>query len=402
MKSKIINTTVCDARGVQESSLQNFDSIVINAAALLTDAPSRAILNRYPFTLNAATALDIPEGQNVRTQTVNGKYEIGPDTDGTDVFLVINGKVTLLNDSLHAARSFTRILVNGKILLPKSHLGQLQNLTLNGKAEPYPDGAVLIKDGADIDSLMLARASHPFYYCPGTLYFLSADLDIGKLKEKALRFGAKKIIVAESLLTALLPHLEEDAVLIRVPDGTRRIDDDTELTCKTIKKYGGKLCVRGDVRIHELEALLSLQYLHVQGTVYVDKHLEEAFEAVQSAYDALKILDPDVGYLTDRPVIKVNNAMLQQYAGGLRIEDCAKVTLAPDLSPTDILARLAISDCAIVRCTKDQEDAVHMIARDVAMIQSDGGETDRSASPLDTLFGQEGDTQIINAIEYRL
>ena len=170
-----------------------------------------------------------------------------------------------------------------------------------------------------------------------------------------------------------------------------------------IRKYGTKLCVYGDVKITDAEVLSALEYLYTDGTVSVNKDLEEAFEAVESVYDELKIIDPTVGYLTDRPVVKIGASMLKKYPGGIRVEDCARVTLSEDLTPEVILEKIFISDCAVVNCTKEQEEAVSLIANDVASIRASGGEGDEDEGG--SFFGMMRglkDTQMINAVEYRM
>ena len=58
-----------------------------------------------------------------------------------------------------------------------------------------------------------------------------------------------------------------------------------------------------------------------------------------------------------------------------------------------ILERLSISDCAMVKCTREQEDAVTAVSQDVAQI---GGEEEGG-------FGlPDDDAKAINAAEYVL
>ena len=196
---------------------------------------------------------------------------------------------------------------------------------------------------------------------------------------------------------------------MKVPDGTKLIDDDLELKPKTIKKYGTRLCVTGDVSIKDAEALSSLEYLFADGTVSVNKELEDAFDEIESVYDELRVIDPDLGLIVDRPMVKVGASMLGKYPKGLRVEDCAKVTLSEDLSAEDIMEKLHIVDCAMVICTKEQEEAVNMIAEDVAMIQVSGqdsddedGEDGGALGMFGSFLGKLKDTQIINAAEYKM
>ena len=141
----------------------------------------------------------------------------------------------------------------------------------------------------------------------------------------------------------------------------------------------------------------------------MNKELEDAFDAIESVYDELRIIDPDLGLIVDRPMVKVGPAVLGKYLKGVRVEDCAKVTLSEDLSAEDIMEKLHIVDCAMVICSKEQEEAVNMIAEDVAMIQVSGqdsgdedGEAGMVGGMLGSFLGKLKDTQIINAAEYKM
>ena len=406
-KNKMINVATCDARAVTEESLAGYENIIINAAILIVGERSKELLNQYPVTMNAANVLEIPDGQDITVKTINGKGEIGPDADGTGVFLMVNGKVVVSDGSQDAVKSYYRIMVNGKILMPKSYEGKFPNIQVNGKTEYYPDGATILKADTEIDDLFIARAANTLYYSSGNLFFLDTGIDTEKMISKALKFTAKKIVIAESLIGKLVSLFDEEAEIVKVPDGTQLIDDDLELKPKTIKKYGTKLCVSGDVSIKDAEALSSLVYLFAEGTVRVNKELEEAFDEIESVYDELIVIDPDLGYIMDRPMVKIGAAVLKKYPSGVQVKDCAKVTLSENLSTEDIMEKLHIKACAMVICTKEQEEVVNMIAEDVAMIQVTGqapeDEEDGMAGGMfGSLLGKVKDTQVINSAEYKM
>ena len=260
-KNKMINAATCDARAVTEESLAGYENITINAAILIVNERSKELLNKYPVTMNAATVLEIPDGENVSVQSINGKGEIGPDSDGTGVFLMVNGKLVIADGSQEAVKSYYSIMVNGKVLMPKSFEGRFSNIQVRGKTEYYPDGATILKADTEIDDLFIARAANTLYYCSGNLFFLDTGIDSEKLLSKGLKFTAKRVVIAESLIGKLVTLFDEEAEIVKVPDGTKLIDDDLELKPKTIKKYGTRLCVTGDVSIKDAEALSSLEYL---------------------------------------------------------------------------------------------------------------------------------------------
>ena len=344
--------------------------------------------------------LEIPDGQEVSVKIVNGKAAIGPGDDGTNVFLIVNGRLTVEDGSREAVQSYYRILVNGKLLMPAGYRGRFPDLSVNGKTEYYPDGAALLKGDTEVDDLFAARAAGTLYYCPGTLFFLDPAMDIEKLLEKDLRFSARKIVAAESLLGKLVSRFDEETEIVRVPDGTVRVDGGLDLKMSTVRRYGTRLYVSGDVSILDGEALSSLEYLYAEGEASVRMDLEDAFEGIRSVCKRVKIIDPEQGILSDRPSVRIGAAMLEKYPKGVRVEDCARVTVSEELNPDDILEKLQISDCAVVVCTKEQEDAINMIAEDTAMVRiygQDGEESADSETP-----GNPKDTVLINAAEYKM
>ncbi len=400
MKNKEINAAVCDARDVTEESLKGFESVTVQAAVLILGERSRDLFNRYPVHIDAATIINVPDDISVRNE--NGQWEIGPETDGKGIFLIVNGKLTIENDALDAVNSFYKILVNGKTLMPLSYRGRIVNMEENGKTEYYPDGAKILKGDAVIDDLFVIRARNRLYYTPGTLYILDTGLDPDALLEKGLEFAAGKMVISESTLKKLAPILNEEAQLVRVPDGTRYIGDDLDLTMETIEKYGSRLCVYGDVTISDAEALSRLEYLYVDGDVNVEKRLEGAFRRVESVYEDLNTFSSDKGYIAENNSVTVGKEMLHRYPAGIVIKNCLKVKLSKELTQEDIFGKLSIIECPKVFCYKEQEEAVNMICREVPMIKiiSDGKENGEELE--DEIPGRSKDTIYINAAQYRM
>ena len=353
--------------------------------------------------MNAGNIIEVPDDQKIAMQNINGKGEIGPDADGTGVYLLVNGRLTIAEGSLEAVRSYFKITVNGKVLMPAGYMGKFPNLSVCGKTEYYPDGAALLKARTQIDDLFIARASRSLYYCSGPLFFLDTGIDTGKMLEKGFRFAARKIVVAESLLGKLLPLFDEETELVRVPDGTRLIEGELELLPKTIRKHGTKLYVYGDVTIQDAEALSSLEYLYADGTVSINKELEDAFDEIDSTYRELKLIDPDIGYITDRPTVRIGSAMLDTHPKGLQVEDCARVILSGELTEKEVLEKLRVTDCAMVICPKELKSAVSTIAEDVAMIRvSDPDRENDEDESQDPFSESDENTQVITAAEYRM
>ena len=80
------------------------------------------------------------------------------------------------------------------------------------------------------------------------------------------------------------------------------------------------------------------------------------------------------------------------------------VTLSPELTKEQIVNQLHIADCAMIRCSEDQEDAVSMISEDAGQISVNGADDNMGIggtiqSALAGLAGS-ADTKVINAADY--
>ena len=155
-----------------------------------------------------------------------------------------------------------------------------------------------------------------------------------------------------------------------VTDGTAVLEDDLELSAGTLRRYGTRLYVAGDVTVpEEAEELLGrMEYLHVAGDVLLPAALEEAFYGIPDLeYGSLRVL---LGHaIVGSPRLKLGKAMLDLYPQGVTCVDCAMVELEETLEPDVIAKKLRFDSCALVRCTEAQENAVLAVSKDVAKVQ---------------------------------
>lgn len=396
-KKTVINASTCDVRHASEETLESMGQLVINAAAVLADAPSRALLARYPVTMNCARVLDV-EG-DVRFSSVNGSAQIkSSDVVNDKWFLLVNGSLEIGPDTQQVLAQYVGIAVNGSVTYPESLSGALGMLTVNGSTTCYPDGAILLKRNAVIDRLFALRAKAGLYWAGRRLILVDPQLDPAALAAKGARFASQEAIVAESKVEGVVELLDEKTEILIVPDGTAVIRDDVTLENGTVKKHGRKLYVIGDLTVDRssAEALETLEYLHVRGDVLVTADLKERLlEKAEEITGDVEILKERGKTLRDRPFVKVSRWMLEREPEGVAVVDCAIVKLDQDLDKDLIAERLSISDCAVVRCTPDQEDAVATVSEDVAQIGGGDGD-DGFFNPLNR------DAKVINAADYVL
>ena len=102
---------------------------------------------------------------------------------------------------------------------------------------------------------------------------------------------------------------------------------------------------------------------------------------------------------------KVDRALLMANEKGVRVMNCAMLSIDKDVEPKLICDRLQIKNCAKVSCTEEQESAVHTVSKNVAMIGSnkpgeDGEESGGIMGMMGSVFDvvkQVANTSMINA-----
>lgn len=401
-KTLVVNCATCNATQVKEETLQAYDQVVVNAACVLMSEASAALIHRYNVTLNAASTFTVPAGTRFVTQ--NGSFTIsGAQPPAQPTTLMVNGSLTIEPGSQAAMEGYVAIHVNGSVRYPESMAGHAARVRVNGSTVCYPDDAILLKNTCIVDKVFLLRAkAGAKYFVPRRVVLTDCALDIAALAAKGVTFLTKQAIIAEPLLEAALPLFGDEVVITPVPEGCAFVDDDLTLDAKSMKKYGSKLYINGDLTLDAgcADALSALEFLHVTGTVTLPAGLVDAFGAVHAAYDALEVVKDN--YIRDRPMAKIGRFLLEQ-GDGLSVRDCACVTLAEDIPPQLIWDRLDIRDCACVKCSPQQRDAVEAVCEDVASIQ-DGCDGDDNGSSLGSLLKDvlSGKKKVVNAAEYQL
>ena len=403
MKKMMVNCAVCDMRNVSEETLKNYEQVVVNAATALVTPEKKDLINRYNVIMNVADVIEVPAGENVRVISQNGSYELTADRapqDGETVILFINGVLNIDADAAEAAQKYYQINVNGEVTMPKSISGRLNNLSVNGSVNTYPDGAIRLNRNAEIDKTFPLRAKeNALYWAFRRLIFTDLALDTEKLRSRNVRFAAKTALIAESLAEAVVPMLTEDTEILIVPDGTKFFGFDARMNKRFLKKFGTKAYINGDLTVEDdaAEILSEIEYLYVNGNVKISEALADAFEDIDAHYDELLIQKKTGKIIEDHVRATVDKALLEKYADGILVTDCAMVHIAKDVPDELILERLTIADCAKVFCSEEQEAAVSAVSKDVAMI---GGADESMKDVLTGALHLNPEYKVINAAEY--
>ena len=369
MKKLNVDAVVLDLRHLTEETLAAYDQCEMDAVFALTNPQVQVLLSQYGVKLNVVQSIHCEE--DAETTTINGKATL----DGTSIpekkrVMVVNGKLSVKPDGVKALEQYCGIVVNGKLYCPESLASVVTaKCTVNGKLCLYPDDAVILNSTTRLDKVFLLRAQPKLYWAEKLFIAVDPKLDAEALAAKGARFSSQKAILTERNAEILAPLFTEETELVILPEGTAVLEDDLELSAGTLRRYGTRLYVAGDVTVPEgAEELLGrMEYLHVAGDVLLPAALEEAFCAIpELEYQKLKLLKGHA--IVGAPKLRLNREMLQLYPEGIVCVGCAMVTLDAALEPDTIAKKLTFEDCAMVKCTALQENAVNAVSKDVAQI----------------------------------
>ena len=369
MKKLNVDAVVLDLRHLTEETLAAYDQCEMDAVFALMNPRAQALLNQYGVKLDVVQS--IPCEEDVEATTINGKATL----DGTSIpekkrAMVVNGKLSVKPEGVKALAQYCGIVINGKLYCPESLASVVTaKCTVNGKLCLYPDDAVILNSTTRLDKMFLLRAQPKLYWAEQLFLAVDPKLDAEALAAKGARFASKKAILTEGNAETLAPLFTEETELVILPEGTAVLDDDLELRASTLRRYGDRLYVMGDVIVPEegREVLEQLAYLHADGDILLPAALEEPFYAIpELEYGTLRLLKGKA--IVGKRMLRLGKEMLQLYPEGISCVDCAMVTLDAALEPDTIAKKLTFEGCAMVECTALQENAVNAVSKDVAQI----------------------------------
>lgn len=391
----MINAALCDVRGVTEENLSHYGSVQINTATLITSPRAQTVLGKCGVKINAAA--NVSSEENIHFSVINGPTTIsaGQSIPEQQVGGIVNGPVVLELGCGEVLDSYAFLIINGPVTCPASMAARLHRFQINGPIHVYPDGAILLKRKTVLDRLFYLRAKQDaLYFAANRIVALAPDINFPKLAEKNVRFSTKRLLVAESLAESAVHLFDEKADIEVLPDGCAYIDDDAVLDSALVRRYGGKLYIDGDLTIGRDSAAVldEVSYLHVNGTVLVSKAMKDRVLDMGLVCDELLIVGGTL--IRDRPSVEVSAAMLEEAEDGVSLADCARVHFAEDIAPAMLKEKLvSLTDCACVKCGKEQLPVIEAIARDVACISC--GDEEESADE-----EQDEDTVSVNVAVY--
>jgi len=400
-KNLVIKTALCDTRNVTEEYLNAYESIEIKAATLLVSRRSKELLSRYNIKMNVSNMMEISE--DVEIKSLNGNFEISESTKmSKPTLLIVNGFLDIKKNSEEALKTFVGIFVNGCVSYPSDLGNHLPPLTVNGSVESYPSDAIRLKNNLILDKTFILTAKNAKYFVKNKVVIADDTLDILSLIEKGTSFITKKAVIAEKLLENAVKLFEDDTEINVIPAGYTYVQDE-DLNDLTIKKYGDKLYVDGDLKVTSKseKALEQLTGLTVNGTVLVLERLADKLLNLNIEYKDLKYIKDKI--ICDKGLFSVSKNTISRYHEGVMICDCGLVKIDPDITPEEIEEKLQFIDCGVIICQPEQKEAVELVSEDVGLIRVNNIESHESSDKeVDDKNLYDKNTQVIKASTYTM
>jgi len=400
-KKLVIDAAVVDASAVTQEYLNSYESIAINATALLVSKRSKELLSRCNAKINVSHVIDIPEDSEIMIQ--NGTFEI---TEGTKMakptFLLVNGHLNIGNNAQEALKTFSGFIVNGLISYPSDLSNSLPLMNINGTIDAYPSDAIRLKNKLIVDKAFIIRAKDAKYYVKSKVVIADENLDIPVLINKGTSFITKKAFIAENLIESAVKLFEDDTEIILIPAGYKYVAEEN-LNDMMVKKYGNKLYVDGDLIITSEgeNALNKLTGIIVNGTVMVLEKLADRLMDLDIEYEELKIIKGNI--IKDSGMLQLSSKSLSRYKDGVTVIDCGMVKLDPDISDQEIEEKLQFIGCGMISCTPEQKLAVELVSEDVGMVKGNIMDaTEYTDFESEDSYLYDENTQVINSTYYKM
>ena len=371
-----VSCALCDMTGLTEEVAASYDSIEVRAALAVVSPEAKTIIARHGISIKAASVCEAPSGAVLTVK--NGSAVIGPGTGAAEnTVLMVNGSLTLEPGCEDVLRRYARINVNGSVLAPQSLSAYVGQMEINGSAELYPDGAVLVDHDLTVDgAFMLRAAENALYYVDGRVLLLDGQLELSALLEKNVRFEAKNgALVRESLMEQAAPLFDANTELTPFPEGFALAGKEP-FDEMLVRRLGKKLWFSRGMTLDESArpALEQAEELIVCGTVWVPAALRELF---LSRCVRCKRLEAYEGKLWKNDgETRLTAAKLRRFSEGVTIVNDGVLTIEEGISPEafESAVRRIVNDGMVLAKTPELLDEAEALCEGDGVVELFGKE----------------------------
>lgn len=369
-KKIVVNCNICDARKINEEELRKFNQIVIHANYVLVDKRSKEVLKHLPLECNMEGMLQLEEGEEVGAINYNGSYEITGDMPSSEKkLLCVNGKLTIHPGTEEVLKSFIRISVNGSVSYPENMSAFINWISVNGSMNSYPSDYKMLGKEFVVDRYFPIRAKEGGkYYAAKRIEITDAAVDMEVLVKKGVHFKTKELYVLEEKLKDCAELFDEEVRFQVIPTGFAFVKGFTILDQNMIRKYGKSFYIEGDLLL-EKEAKEVLQYienLYILGTLYLREEQMEELKQKEVRYEKVEIIKGDT--IRGKAKVSLDSEMIAKCTEGVSLIECGIVQIEEEVSNSEILEKVCLINCGVVKCSRKQRAAVEMVGRGVGHI----------------------------------
>lgn len=394
-KKLLVNCVLCDTRKVDEEELKKFERIYINADCVLVDKRSKAIWHQLPVECNMDNMIQVEEGEEeIGIISYNGKYEITAGVPSTGKkLLCVNGTLVIHPGAEEVVKSFLQISVNGIVSYPKSMSACINQISVNGSMECYPDDYRVMGREWSIDRYFPIQAKKGGkYFSAKTIEITDATIDTALLVEKGIEFKTKELYVLEEKLSDCIKLFCEDTKFQVIPTGFRFVKGDMVWNREILLKYGNRLYVKGDMvlQAEDKEILQQIEGLYITGTLYLSKEQFQELNQKDLFYKKVEWIKGNAIWKKNK--ITVDTKMITEHPEGLSFIQCAVVQIDPEVLEQEIREKVYMLGCSFVKCSKKQQAAVELVGKNIAKVKCEEEEENK----------KEEEIRIINAERYVL
>ncbi len=375
----VVNCDICDARKANEEILKKFEQICINADCLLVDERSKAVISQLPVKCNLSRVIQIESEEEVGTVSYNGKYEITGELPCTGKkLLCVNGLLVIHPGTEEILKSYIQIFVNGAVSYPESMSAWISQISVNGSMESYPDHYTLMEREWILDRYFPIRAKeNGNYFSAKSIEITDKAVDTALLLKKNVHFQTKEFYVLEEKLEDCAKLFPENVKFQVIPAGFSFIRESMILKNDLLLQYGNQLYIKGDLIVEEKSRkdFSQIEELHLTGTLYLPEEQRKELDPKKVFCKKIETIKGNVIWKKKTAVI--DTELLLKNPEGISLLGCAVVKIDPAVSEQELLEKVCLRHCALVKCSKKQMAAVGLIEHETASIQCDEEKDER-------------------------
>ncbi len=371
MKKKhfILNCDICDTRKIGEDAFVGYDSVIINTHIIIQNDISKKIFEKNSMILNYDTVID-------SDRKIIHKKDMSITADTVideDKIYIISGKLNIEKNSEDVLAKIHKAYVIGSAQYPKSVADILTNFTFIGDTLIFPDDSVIMDNTKIIDDIFeITAKENTLYYAKNKIVISKIDIDA--ILSKNIKFETKKLVLDKALFRKALPLFNPDIELVLLPENCSYHSGNATLDSAFRKKYGANVYIDGHLTVNGDSDLTNVEYLFVNGDVYILERLKDEFIKLNAVYNNINFIKGK--FLGNCGSVTVDKFILESNLDGVSIENFGNAHISEDVTPKLILERLSMLNGGNVSCSEEQISAVQMITSNVGNIavskKSDG------------------------------